>query len=281
MDATLGVIGAGVMGRGLAQAAAQAGLRVCVWDHDPRALEALRPKLRDALRAAKLLGQTQAPTQEVLGRVEAVDALDRLGAARWVVECVREDAQTKRGLLARLEAACPQAACVASNTSAIPLWSLVGGLGDPGRVVGLHWMNPVPASSTVELVRGARSRDEALAEARALVERLKKQALEVEDGPGFVVNRVLMLAIREAIALVDEGRPPELVDALMEGCLGHRAGPLATADLIGLDTVLDTLKVLCEHLGPRYEPPPSLLALVREGRLGRKAGRGFHRYEPA
>jgi 3-hydroxybutyryl-CoA dehydrogenase len=283
----LGVIGAGTIGRGLALRAAARGLDVVLVEDDPTARAQAPDTLARELRAARLAGWVapQAPSRAILARIAVTDDLTALAGAAAVVECVTERLEAKRALLRALEAACPAAALVATSTSALPLAALSEGLARPERLLATHWMNPVLARGALELAGGERASAEALALARALAARLGLEAVEVTDGAGFVINRALMLAINEAIGALDEGRgDAATIDRAFTACLGHPLGPLATADLIGLDVVLDTLQALCEHADPlRYQPHPRLTRMVQAGHLGRKRGRGFfsdHGHEP-
>lgn len=185
----------------------------------------------------------------------------------------------KEKLFRELDAACRPNVCFASNTSAIPIGRLAAATRRAPWILGIHFMNPVPLRPTVELIRAPETSDAAMDAARDLLKRVGKKSVEVLDGPGFVGNRVLMLAVNEAIALVAEGRaPPANINRVFTGCMGHKMGPLATADLIGLDVIRDTLVVLTEHVGPKYHPHPLLEEMVRGGKLGRKTGAGFFSY---
>lgn len=269
----LGIVGAGVMGTGIAQAAVQAGLGVVLVDERPEALAAAPAAVQRGLRLARMLGQVPGAAP---GRFELGAGLPAMAAASFVIECVRERLDVKSGVFAALDRICPPAVPLASNTSAIPIARLAAATARPARVLGIHFMNPVALKPTVELVRGPATGDDAMAAARALLHRLGKAAVEVTDGPGFVGNRVLMLAVNEAVALVAEGKAaPAEIDRVFTACLGHALGPLATADLIGLDVVLDTLYVLADLAGARYQPHPLLVEKVARGELGDKRGQGF------
>ncbi|NLE80821.1 MAG: 3-hydroxyacyl-CoA dehydrogenase family protein [Rhodococcus sp.] len=276
----VGVVGAGTMGTGVAQCLAQSGYRVTVVDSDPDALGRASKNLSDALRLAILLGRSRGDPQSVLARVHWTDRLDDLADATFVVECVRERLGQKEELFGALDRVLPAAATIASCTSAIPIDRLASATNRPGDVVGLHFMNPAPLKEAVEVVRGPRTSERTLDAALTLVSALGKEGLVVGDGPGFVLNRVLMLCIAEAATTLGSGiADAETIDALFERCLGHAMGPLRTADLIGLDNVRDTLNVLEELTGDSgYRVPDSLTALVAAGHLGRKSGEGFHDY---
>ncbi|WP_164018760.1 3-hydroxyacyl-CoA dehydrogenase family protein [Pyxidicoccus trucidator] len=276
----LGVVGAGVMGTGIAQSAARAGLPVVLVDTGPQVLERSRRRMLDDLRLERMLhGGTGAPPAETLARITFTPKLDDIQRATFVVESIIERVADKERLFRELDACCPPEVCFASNTSAIPISRLAAATRREPRVLGMHFMNPVPLKPTVEMVRAARTHEDTLAAARDLLRRLGMDSVEVGDGPGFVNNRVLMLSINEAVALVAEGvAPPANVDRVFTACLGHKMGPLATADLIGLDNVLDTLLVLEEFAGPKYHPHPHLADMVGRGLHGRKSGEGFFTY---
>ncbi len=274
------VIGAGTMGTGLAQCLAQAGYRVEVVEPDDATTERARRGLSDAVRLALLLGRGDRRTATgTAGRVRWLRRIDELGEIDFVIECATERIALKEKLFGELDRHCRADAVFASCTSAIPIARLAAATRRPDRVLGLHFMNPAPLTTAVEVVRGERTAPSALARAIGLVTALGKEAIVVGDRPGFVLNRVLMLSIAEAAATLDTGTDAETVDALFEQCLGHRMGPLRTADLIGLDNVADTIEVLRQETGePHYRVPPALAALVDAGHFGRKTGRGFHDY---
>ncbi|MFE2939983.1 3-hydroxyacyl-CoA dehydrogenase family protein [Streptomyces sp. NPDC059255] len=273
----VGVVGAGTMGVGVCHSLIRAGCDVVVVEPDRRAADTARDRLAESLRLARLLGR--GPAGET-GRVRWATAAGELDGTGFVVECAPEHLGLKERLFTELDRVCPPDAVLASCTSAIPVALLAARTGRPERVLGLHFMNPVPLKDTVEVVRAESTSPETMDRALALLARLGKQGVVVADGPGFVLNRVLMMCVAEAAALVDEGSvDAATVDAVFEKCLGHPMGPLRTADLIGLDNVLDTLAVLGEQTGDdRYRPPSSFTALVAAGHLGRKTGRGFHVY---
>lgn len=280
MSDVVGVVGAGVMGAGVAQCLAQAGYEVVVVEPDRDAAERARRGLAEAVRLAVLLGRGDRRTASTVGRrVRWVERLEELNEAEFVIECVTERIELKERVFGELDRHCPADAVLASCTSAIPIARLATATRRADRVLGLHFMNPAPLTSTVEVVRGEQTSPETLARAEDLLTRLGKEAIVVGDRAGFVVNRVLMLCIAEAAATLDTGADPATVDALFERCLGHRMGPLRTADLIGLDNVADTLEVLRRETGePHYRVPATLATLVDAGHFGRKTGRGFHDY---
>lgn len=216
---------------------------------------------------------------EVLGRIRWTDRWDQLGMPEFVLECVPERLPVKEEVLRAADEHSAPGAVLASCTSAIPVDHMAGWVGDPGRVIGTHFMNPAPLKDTVEVANGPHTSPDTLRRTTELLDLLGKKAIVVGDGPGFVSNRVLMLTVNEAAAVVHQGTADAAtVDAVFQECFGHRMGPLRTADLIGLDTIVDTLVVLREFTGdPRFEPSPLLAELVAAGNLGEKSGRGFHR----
>jgi 3-hydroxybutyryl-CoA dehydrogenase len=277
----IGVVGAGTMGAGVAESVARAGHDVTVVDPDQQAVERARSRMRDSLRLAILLGRTARPKPaEVTARVHWTGQITDLRAADVVIECVPERIELKEKVFAELDRVCAPGTLLASCTSGIPVARLAASTTRPEQVVGLHFMNPAPLKDTVEVVRGPRTSQQSLDRALALLTSLGKTGIVVGDGPGFLLNRVLMLCIAEAAAAVgDVIADAETTDALFEGCLGHPMGPLRTADLIGLDNVHDTMTALRELTGDdHYRPPATLVALVEAGHLGRKTGRGFHEY---
>ncbi|MEV6278225.1 3-hydroxyacyl-CoA dehydrogenase family protein [Nocardia sp. NPDC051832] len=277
----VGVVGAGVMGAGIAQCVAQAGISVTVVENDAAAIERARQELKSTLRLSVLLGRgpKAADIPDITARITWTDRLEDLGDSTFVIESVTERIELKRSLFAELDRHCPPSAVFASGTSAIPIAELAAVTSRPERILGLHFMNPAPLTETVEVVTTDRTAPDALRRALALLGALGKKGIVVGDGPGFVINRVLMLGIAEAAAITETGTDAATIDELFEGCLGHRMGPLRTADLIGLDNVADTLVVLRETTGDgRYRVPRALAELVAAGHLGRKTGRGFHAY---
>ncbi|WP_405493605.1 3-hydroxyacyl-CoA dehydrogenase family protein [Nocardia sp. NBC_00511] len=280
MTGVMAVIGAGTMGAGIAQCLAQAGRDVVVVEPDPAAVARARRGLNEAMRLALLLGRGDRAT--ALGaarRVRWTDRIDDLGMVEFVIECAVERIELKEELFAALDRHCPTDTVLASATSAIPIARLAAATARPDRVLGLHFMNPAPLTDAVEVIRGQHTSDDTMARALALLTTLGKEALIVGDRAGFVINRLLMLSIAQAADTLDTGTDAQTVDALFERCLGHRMGPLRTADLIGLDNVADTLAVLRRETGEdHYRIPNTLATLVAAGHFGRKTGRGFHDY---
>lgn len=280
--ALTGVVGAGRMGIGVAQCLAQAGYQVVVVDPEPAARQRAPQQLRDSLRLTRLLRPATASDRfdEIAERVEWQAELAALAEASFVVECARERPTLKEQIFTELDRVCAPDAVFASCTSAIPIARLAACCRYPERVLGMHFMNPAPLKDAVEVIRAPKTSDDTLQRAERLLTRMGKRALVVRDAPGFVSNRVLMLTVNEAATVVHEGTADaDTVDEIFQSCFEHQMGPLRTADLIGLDTVLDSLYVLLEHTGDdRFQPCPLLVELVEAGHVGRKTGRGFHTY---
>jgi 3-hydroxybutyryl-CoA dehydrogenase len=278
---TVGVVGAGTMGHGIAQVAAQSGLEVTLVDVDPAALErglAGIGRGLDRLVAKERL--SAAEREEELACVHAGSRLDAVASAQLVVEAVVEREEVKREVLSSLDELCPPETVLATNTSSISITRLAAATGRPELVIGMHFMNPVPVMKLVEVIRGLATSQECYDTVEAVTRRLGKTPVEVQDGPGFVSNRVLMPMINEAVFCLQEGvGDAEAIDEVMKLGMNHPMGPLALADLIGLDVCLDILRVLQEGFGdPKYRPCPLLVKMVDAGYLGRKSGRGFHDY---
>ena len=281
----VGVVGAGVMGAGVAQNLAATGHRVVLVDVAAKALERAQAEIRNGLRFQRLLqkpppGEPAEPAASVLARVQPASDLAALAAVDFVIENVPEKWHVKREVYARLDEICREGVPIAANTSAIPITRIGALCRDPRRVLGMHFMNPVPQKPMVEMIRGVHTSEATLAAAHQLLRQMGKEGIVVEDSPGFVSNRVLMLTVNEAIFLVQEGvATPDQIDQLFRSCFGHPMGPLATADLIGLDTILDSIVVLHDAFGDsKYRPCPLLQKMVDAGLLGRKSGKGFFDY---
>lgn len=270
----LAIVGAGVMGAGLATLAVGHGLPVVVIDVDSDRLQRLPVNVTGQLRLAQLMDAL--PRTVTPGELLTARSLDAVAGATVVLEAITEHTELKAKVLAEVSAVAPDALLV-SNTSAIPIDELADSTLRPQQLVGIHFMNPPYLIRMVEVIRGPRTGDAAMAAALALLTMLDREPVLVGDGPGFVINRILQRMINEAARIVEEGRAsPEAVDALLQGCLGHRTGPLATADLIGLDNVVDSLRVLHERTGDNgYRPCDLLVGKVLAGEHGRKTGRGF------
>src|SRR3954464_12599827 len=269
------VVGAGQMGGGIAQVVAASGRRVSLHDAAPGATERGRATMRRSLE--KLAEKGGADPDEVLARVESTDDLV---PADLLIEAVIEDADVKQDVFRRADRLLPAGAVLASNTSSIPITSLAAVTSRPDRVIGMHFFNPVPVLRLVEVIRALQTSDETAAAIVTLARDLGKEPAEVNDSPGFVSNRILMPFINEAAYALMEGvAEPEAIDTIAKLGFAHPMGPLALADLIGLDTCVVIMEVLRRGLGnPKYAPCPLLRQYVQAGRLGRKSGRGFYEY---
>ncbi|MGZ4400637.1 MAG: 3-hydroxyacyl-CoA dehydrogenase family protein [Gaiellaceae bacterium] len=269
------VVGAGQMGAGIAQVVAASGRMVSLHDSDPAAIERGLEVIRGSL--ARLAEKGGPEPDSVLGRIAPVQDLV---PADLMVEAVSEEAALKQELFRQADDVLPDHAILASNTSSIPITSLAAVTSRPDRVVGMHFFNPVPIMRVVEIVRGLETSDETVAAIVGLAGELGKTPAETRDLPGFVSNRILMPFINEAAwALMDGVADAESIDTIARLGFNHPLGPLALADLIGLDTCVAIMEVLERGLGePRYAPCPLLRQHVAEGRLGRKSGRGFYEY---
>jgi 3-hydroxybutyryl-CoA dehydrogenase len=269
------VVGAGQMGGGIAQVLATSGRRVSIYDEQPGATERALETMRKSL--TKLEEKGGAAPDDVLARVSAVD---ELVPADLMIEAVVEDADVKLDVFRRADATLPAEAVLASNTSSIPISSLAAATRRPDRVIGMHFFNPVPVLKLVEVVRGRDTSDETARSVVELAKELGKVPAEANDFPGFVSNRILMPFINEAVwALHDGVAEAEAIDTIAKLGFAHPLGPLALADLIGLDTCVAIMEVLQEGLGDdRYAPCPLLRDYVEQGRMGRKTKRGFFEY---
>ena len=281
MIKVIGVVGAGTMGNGIAQVFAQAGFEVCLVDVAGPILERAKATIEKSLdRFIQKGSLTPRDRDLTLARLTTSTALDRLAGADYIVEAVIEHTEAKRTLLAKLDALSRPDVILASNTSSISITVLGAATKRPDKVLGMHFMNPVPIMSLVELIRGQATSDESMQVAADLCRRLGKTGVEAADYPGFIANRILLPMLNEAFYAVMEGvGTPEAIDTVMKGAMHHPMGPLTLADFIGLDVCLAILNVLHEGLGdPKYRPCPLLRRMVAAGQLGRKSGRGFYVY---
>jgi 3-hydroxybutyryl-CoA dehydrogenase len=281
MIQTVGVVGAGTMGNGIAQVFAQAGFTVRLVDVAEPMLDRARHTIEKSLaRLVEKATLTAAVRDAALSRVLTTTTLDALADADYIVEAIVEQAEAKRALFERLDRLARPAAVLASNTSSISITVLGAATKRPDKVLGMHFMNPVPVMTLVELIRGQATSEESMQIAAELCRKLGKTSVEAADYPGFIANRILMPMINEAISAVMEGvGTPEAIDTVMKLGMNHPMGPLALADFIGLDVCLAILNVLHEGFGdPKYSPSPLLRRKVAAGELGRKSGRGFYVY---
>jgi 3-hydroxybutyryl-CoA dehydrogenase len=275
------VIGAGTMGNGIAQAFAQAGFTMHLVDTSAAALDrALQTIDRSQAKLVDKGKLTREQRDAAMGRLITTNRVDAVADADYVVEAILEDAAAKRELFRTLESLTRSHVILASNTSSIPITVLGASTNRPDRVLGMHFMNPVPLMQLVELIRGQLTSDDAMTTASTLCGRLGKTAVEASDYPGFIANRILMPMINEAVFALMEGvGTAEAIDTVMKLGMNHPMGPLTLADFIGLDVCLAILDVLHERLGdPKYRACPLLKRMVAAGRLGRKSGAGFFVY---
>jgi methoxymalonate biosynthesis protein len=277
----IAVIGGGVMGTNIAALAIGHGLPVVLVEVDDAAVARAREDVRQKLRHAQLMGVLPAGREP--GAFTQALSVSAIAGATAVIEAVTELPETKARVLADASVAVRPGTLLISNTSCIPIDEMAASVPRPEDLVGVHFMNPAYLITMVEVIRGPRTSDVTMAAVSELLTALGRQALVVRDSPGFVINRLLHPLINVAARVVDEGvASPEVVDGLLEGCLGHATGPLRTGDLIGLDNLVDSLNVLYDRTGEEScRPCEGLLGKVRAGHLGRKSGRGFYDYGKA
>ncbi len=278
----IGVIGVGNIGSSVVADLVLHGLHAIAIDRDDAALARARAEILKAVRFAPLLlkGAPKLTRDEVLDRVTFTTDLNAAAAGEFIIENVTEDWAIKEPVYRQLQEIVPEHVCFGANTSCIPIARIAAVTRRPTQVVGLHLMNPAYLKPAVEVIRGRETSDATLATVNALFAQLKKEALVVGDGPGFVSNRISHLFMNEAICVLQDGvAPAAQIDAIFKKCFGHKMGPLETADLIGLDTVMHSLDVLHDALGdPKFRCCPLLRKMVAAGECGRKSGRGFYVY---
>lgn len=279
----VGVIGAGVMGVGVAQNLTQTQHRVILVDVSDEILERARAEIHKNVRFARMFDKSvdQEKPDDVLARITLTTDYGLLKDVDFVVENVVEKWAVKEQVYVSLDVICPERCVFAANTSCISITRIGSVTKRPDRVIGMHFMNPVPLKPTVEVIRGYHTSEETIEKAKEFLAGMGKDCIIVNDSPGFVSNRVLMLTINEAIYLVhDQVASPQEIDQIFKKCCGHKMGPLETADLIGLDTILYSIKVLYESFNDsKYRPCPLLKKMTDAGLYGRKSGQGFYTYQ--
>ncbi|UFZ04096.1 3-hydroxyacyl-CoA dehydrogenase family protein [Bradyrhizobium ontarionense] len=279
----VGVIGAGTMGSGVAADLTLHGIGVVLVDIDASRLAKARSEIAKTVRFAPIVypKAPKVPVQEALGRIVFTQEFSAIGDCDFVIENVTENAAIKKEVYRKLDALCRLDVCFSANTSCLSITELARGIRRPERIVGMHFMNPVFAKPVVELMRGVHTSDDTVRRCEDLLRQMTKEAIVVGDMPGFVSNRISHLFMNEAMWVVHDGvATVSQVDQIFKKCFGHAMGPLETADLIGLDVVMDSLDVLyASYQDPKFRRCPLLKSMVDSDRLGRKSGKGFYEYQ--
>jgi len=276
----IGIIGAGQMGAGIAQVSAMSGFQTLLWDQDSaglqRGMKGIEERLNRSVEKEKI---SASDAQEGLQRLSQGSKIEDFKNCDLVIEAIIENIEIKEGLFKKLDALLPADSLLTSNTSSISITRLAAATARPEKVMGIHFMNPVPVMQLVELIRGLQTSDQTYTTVTKCVEKLNKTAVLAIDSPGFIVNRILCPMINEAIFLLQEGVKPEDVDNAMKLGTNHPMGPLTLADFVGLDTILYVLQLFHRELGEdKYRPCPLLIKYVEAGWYGKKSGRGFYQY---
>lgn len=279
-DEVVGIVGAGTMGRGIAQVFAQAHYRVRLYDSVQGQVEGAATSIRDSLQRMERAGRLNEPMKAIEARIEGVGDIAKLSEASIVVEAINEDKELKRDIFGQLDDLVEEESMLASNTSSVSITALAGATSRPDQVVGIHFMNPAPIMPLVEIVQGELTSAATMERASQVVESLGKTSVIAADRPGFIVNRLLAPMINEAaFALMEAVGSREDIDKAMKLGTRHPMGPLELADLIGLDVLLALMEVLHQEFGDsKYRPCPLLRRMVESGKLGRKSGAGFYEY---
>lgn len=279
----VGVVGAGRMGQGITQLVATGGFRVVLYDMDPHALEEAQEQITSGLNKAVKSGKlTEWVREKTLKNIKTTSKFEDLCFCDLVIEAVPEKEEIKLEVFEGLEEVCPETTIFASNTSSLPITRLAACMGRPEQFIGLHFMNPAPLMELVEVVRGWHTSDETFDGIQQFIKKLGKTSVASKDYPGFIVNRILMPMINEAVFALTEGiATPEDIDTAMKLGGGHPMGPFELADMIGLDVCLDVMEILHSEFGEsKYRPAPLLRKYVEADMLGKKTGRGFYNYDP-
>ncbi|PEL51878.1 3-hydroxyacyl-CoA dehydrogenase family protein [Bacillus wiedmannii] len=278
----VGVIGAGVMGQGVSQVLSQKGFEVVLVDTTEDILENAIASIKKTLRFERLLkgDEENLNERDTISRIKITTRLEDLKNVDFVIENVTEKWEIKKDIYPVIDDICPKHCIFGVNTSALSITRIAAQTKRPDKVIGMHFMNPVPMKSVVETIKGYHTSNETICATNELLNGMGKESIIVNDAPGFVSNRVLMLTINEAVFLLqDQVATPENVDRIFKECFGHKMGPLETADLIGIDTILYSIEVLYESFNDsKYRPCPLLKQMVNAGLFGRKSGKGFYDY---